>query len=241
VENRPDPTANFHPGADARQPGPRRRCVHVEKTQHRFQEVANLTNSVVILNLVILAAVLMTDTGVRRFTVRRVVRPLLVTAIIVPFFLQGPAAGGAGLALEFTGAAAGIVLGLIASRLMDVARDAHIGAVLTIAGAPYVYFWTALVGARLALAYGMENVFPGAVGHWLAVNQISVAALTDTFIVFSIAVVLTRAAVVIVRAQRLHGAAREPVDRAAVQAGDLDISAVIERYRHQTNTQGNLP
>lgn len=153
---------------------------------------------IIVLNLGVLAAVLANDLGHRRLTARRIVRPLVISAVVIAFFVGAPALGGAGLALEAGGAVAGLLLGGASSLAMRVDRS-H-GEVMTSAGAAYAAVWTILVALRLGFAWGAQNVFGRALGQWMASTGISAAALTDAFILFSIGMVVARTLSIAARA-----------------------------------------
>lgn len=158
-----------------------------------------------ILNLGILAVVAESDLGRRRIGPFRLGRPLVTTAVIVPFFLRGAATTGAGLALEAAGAGLGILLGLAASALMGVEVDPADGRAYSRAGVGYLALWTAVVAARLGFAYGSQHWFGAGVGRFLLTNQITVAALTDSLIFMAIAMVLTRTLSLAMRAAARQG------------------------------------
>ena len=75
--------------------------------------------SVWIVNLVVLAVVLEADLGhkISRF---RLIRPLVLGAVVAAFYIGGIVGTGTSLWLELGGVGAGIVLGLAASALMRV-------------------------------------------------------------------------------------------------------------------------
>jgi hypothetical protein len=149
--------------------------------------------SAMIVNAIVLAAVLEADLGSHRKVGRlRIARPLLLAAGIVPLYLKAFATHGTGLGLELAGAAAGLLAGIAAASLTHVYRSTTTGKPVSRAGAAYAALWITVIGARAAFSYGSVHWFSTPLGHWMARNDVSVAAITDTLILMAVGMLLAR-------------------------------------------------
>ena len=66
-----------------------------------------MSASIWIINLVVLAAVLEADLGHRKITRMRLIRPLIIAAVIAAFWISGIAGSGTGLWVELAASAPG--------------------------------------------------------------------------------------------------------------------------------------
>jgi hypothetical protein len=146
-----------------------------------------------IVNGAVLASVLATDLGpARKIGRMRILRPLIVAAVIIPLFIKSPATHGTALTLELTGTLAGILLGIAAAALIRVRRSPATGKPVSSAGAGYAALWTAVVGARAAFSYGCVHWFPTQLVHWGTAHRVGVNALTDALVFMAVAMLVTR-------------------------------------------------
>lgn len=157
-----------------------------------------------IINALVLIAVLEADLGRgRKISRLRILRPLLLSAAIVPLFVQTVATRGTGLALEIGGACAGVLLGALASRLVSVRQAPGTNRAVSDAGFGYAALWIAVIAARSAFSYGSAHWFTASLGQWMSDHAVSGAAVTDTLVFMAVAMLLTRTGTLLVRAQRL--------------------------------------
>lgn len=163
-----------------------------------------LTNALIV-NGLILFAVLEADLGpARKLSRFRMLRPLLLSATIVPMFLEAVATHGAGLALEIGGGVAGVLLGLAAVSLMSVRRETATGRLVSRASAAYAALWIVVIAARSCFSVGAVHWFNGPLTTWMINHQVTGAAITDTLITMAVAMTLTRTLGLAVRANQVR-------------------------------------
>jgi hypothetical protein len=161
-----------------------------------------LTNALII-NGLVLFAVLEADLGpARKLSRFRLLRPLLLSASIVPMFLEAIATHGTGLALEIGGGVAGILLGLTAASLMHIRREPATGRLVTRAGAAYAALWVAVIAARSCFSIGAVHWFSQPLATWMVNHQVTGAAITDTLIIMAVAMTVARTVSLAVRANQ---------------------------------------
>lgn len=181
--------------------------------------MSTLTEAMIV-NGAVLVSVLATDLGPARKVGRmRILRPLIVAAVIVPLFARSPSTGGTALALELAGTVAGVLLGLAAAALIRVRRSPDTGKAVSSAGIGYAALWTGVIAARAAFSYGCVHWFPAQLVHWGIAHQVSVDALTDSLVFMAIAMLVTRTLGLWARAARLA-----PAGEASRQAREADVS-----------------
>ena len=144
------------------------------------------------------------DLGHRKITRLRLIRPLVIAAVIAVFWISGVAGSGTGLWVELAGVGTGIVLGLAAAALMRVYSDDD-GRPYSYAWIPYALLWVAVVGARLWFAYASNHDIRVLLGTWMLAHRLTSSALVDAFIFLSLAMVLTRTGSLAVRSRALRG------------------------------------
>jgi hypothetical protein len=132
--------------------------------------------------------------------------PIVLVAFAAAVFLRHVPTIGHDLGLELVGVATGAVLGVAAGLLVHIRR--HAGTTTATAGLPYAVLWVAVIGGRIAFAYGADHWFPRAIGEFSMRHQITGAdAWTAAFVLMALTMVLTR---VVVTAARVGLAGRQP-------------------------------
>jgi len=166
-----------------------------------------MSASIWIINLVVLAAVLEADLGHRKISRSRLIRPLVIAAIIAAFWIKGVAWSGTGLWVEAAAIGTGIVLGVAAAALMRVYTETD-GRRYSYAWIPYALLWVAVVGARLWFAYASnyQHYIRVPLVTWMLAHQLTTNAFIDAFVFLALAMVLTRTGSLAVRSRALRGA-----------------------------------
>jgi hypothetical protein len=111
---------------------------------------------------------------------------------------------GHGLLLEVAGAAAGLALGVLVAACMRVSRDRETGTVTSYAGTGYAAIWIVVAAARLFFDYGASYLFTAQLAAWGTGYHVTLAALTDSLIFFSVAMLLARTSSLAVRARHIR-------------------------------------
>ena len=139
----------------------------------------------------------------------RILRPFIVTVLVVPFVMPGLDLHGTGLLLELAGVVAGVGLGVSAALFVRVEPDPGTGSLVTVAGAAYAAVWVVVGAARLLFVYESSNSvsFGRALGSFLITNHISVTALADSIMFVGFAMLVANRAVLFRRSRGLRAAA----------------------------------
>jgi hypothetical protein len=173
-----------------------------------------------IINAIVLAVVLEADIGPhRKISKFRVLRPIVMAAVIIPLYLKGPSTHATGLVLELALAAAGILLGLAATGLMTVYRSPRTSGPVSRAGWGYAALWVLVIGARSAFSFGSVHWFGPQLGHWMTHQAVTSNALTDALIFMAVGMLVTRTVCMAVRAAKLAPTpqASAPIQRTNVR------------------------
>jgi hypothetical protein len=198
------PGSDPHPGHNS----DRGSIGHPDPKEHAM--FSELTDALIVDGLV-LAAVLSSDLGdARKIGPARILRPLAMTAVLIPLFIATPVTHGTGLAVEVAGLAAGLLGGLAAAALVTVYRSPETGQPASRARAPYAIFWALVIGARAAFSYGADHWFHAQLVGWAVVHQVTFAAVTDALIGMAVVMVLVRTIGLGLRASHLRTPALAP-------------------------------
>ncbi len=157
------------------------------------------------LNLGLLAFILWSNLGTRRLTRARLLLPLVVVAAVAAGFLAHVPTEGNDVALEAALTSSGAVLGVLAGLLVRVEPAGDGSSLVMRAGSAYATLWVAVIGGRMAFAYGAEHWFGHQIATFSVVHEITgAAAWTAAFVLMALAMVLTRVAVTTARAAQVN-------------------------------------
>ncbi|GIH18087.1 hypothetical protein [Rugosimonospora africana] len=157
-----------------------------------------MSTALTLANLAIVAVLLARDWGHRRVTLFALLRPLVLSAVVIPFVMPGWDLTGNGLLLELATVVAGAALGVFACLFMRVSVDAN-GQSWTDAGWAYALVWLAIAAARQAFIYGCQHWFTRDLGMFLVDNRISVNAFADAIMLLTLTTVVANRAAILIR------------------------------------------
>lgn len=147
------------------------------------------------------AFVIATQMGRRRLSLRRLLLPFLAVGIVGYHYLHSIPTVGGDLDFEFSLSLAGALCGILAAGIMNVERDEQTGRIVTQAGVTYAALWVIVFGGRLAFAWAASHIWSHQVAQFSVQHQITgSAAWTAAFVLMALSMVLTRTAVVALRA-----------------------------------------
>ena len=144
-----------------------------------------MDTSVLIVTFVVMAMVLISDLGTRKIGPLRLIRPFIAAAVVIPFFIRGVVTSGHGLLLEAAGAAAGRPLACWPPRACASPATARPAPSPRTPGS--VRGMVVVSAARLFFDYGANHLFTAQLTAWAIASHVTIAALTDSLIFFSVA------------------------------------------------------
>ncbi|WP_431044266.1 hypothetical protein ACQUSR_21750 [Streptomyces sp. P1-3] len=157
----------------------------------------------------ILIIILATDIGRRRITTMRMVRSVIAVAVVIAIFVHSLPTQGNDLSLQLVGVGVGVICGLIAGTLLPAYRHES-GEIYTIGGIGYALVWVVLSCGRIVFAYGAEHWFTADLIRFSIENKISGEdTYANAFVFMSLAMVLTRTAVLLTKMRKVRAASAQ--------------------------------
>ncbi|WKX14220.1 hypothetical protein [Streptomyces sp. NL15-2K] len=152
-----------------------------------------------IANGTILIVILATDIGRRRVTVTRIVRSVVVVAVVVAIFVDSvPTRGDNDLSLQLVGVGTGAICGLAAGALLPAHSYPASGRLYTVGGIGYALVWIVVSGGRVVFVYGAEHWFTADLTKFSIDYGISGQdTYANAFVFMSLAMLLTRTTVLL--------------------------------------------
>jgi hypothetical protein len=164
----------------------------------------------------ILAYVLLTQYGRRRFSWRTWLPAIIAIPVAAAVYLSRAPANRYDVYLYVAAAAAGCGFGALASATTGVERDPGTGRLYTRSGPAFAATWAIAMGTRVAFIWALQDVpwFAHTAGPFLRDHQIGRSAIAAAFVLMAVTMYGFRFAVIAVKARQL------PRPRAAGRTGN---------------------
>lgn len=163
-----------------------------------FQQALLISGGIAIL-------VLATGYGRRAFTVHSLIRPLIAVVTVSFFYLRGMPTDRSELWLYAAGLGLGLACGAVATVFTGIERDETTGKVVTVCGVGFAATWLAVVAARLAFVWEADHngTFRQHLGTFMMNHQLHETSIAPFFVIWALAMVVSRIAANAVRADQL--------------------------------------
>ncbi len=151
---------------------------------------------------IIFGVVMLTQYGRRRYSLHKLIQPVLTVGLVGFFYLRGMPGSGADWAVYGVGAAIGLGFGIVTNAATGVERGAT-GRVFTRCGPAFLTAWVALVAARIVfIALADHNdAFRSHLGRFMVEHGIVQDAIAPFFVIMALVTVVSRVALVAARAR----------------------------------------
>jgi hypothetical protein len=174
----------------------------------------------ILMSAAILAYVLLTQYGRRRFSWRMWLSAIIGIPIATAVYLARAPGHHYDIYLYLASAAVGSGFGALASATTGVERDQETGRLYTRCGIAFAATWTVALGTRVALIWALQDVswFANAAGPFIRDHQIGRSAIAAAFVLMAVTMYGLRFAVIAVRARQVparHGGPGGQPGRAA--------------------------
>ena len=185
----------------------------------------------ILISSAILAYVLLTQYGRRRFSWQRSLPAIIGIPIAAAVYLSRAPTHRYDVYLYLVAAAAGCGFGVLAAATTGVQRDPGTGRLATRCGLAFAATWAIAMGTRVAFIWALQDVpwFARTVGPFIRDHQIGRSAIAAAFVLMAVTMYGLRFAVIAVRARQLPrpgaGRAGNPV---APLANGRPVSGVLE-------------
>ena len=164
-----------------------------------------MTTTAYLLNGILVLAIFRQLRG-RRLAGITMLVPFAVVACVAPQYLRSVPTSGNGLLLVLLGTATGLTLGVLCGVFSRVYRGAG-GSLFVRATGTAAMFWILGVGARLAFSLYAEHGGGPSIARFSAAHSLTQHAWIAALVLMALAEVVSRTAVLVVRARRFAGGA----------------------------------